>query len=71
MPRSDRRRPAPTSDTRKQPMADAPACGSSMAGILACLGALAEEAQELGETSAAAVLLEAADRLRQTRSRGH
>jgi hypothetical protein len=51
----------PSQTTRRS--ASAPD-GSSLPGILACLGALVSEAQSLGETKVAAVLLEAAEKLR-------
>lgn len=38
-------------------------CGPTLAGILACLGALASEAQAIGDTVAVAALLEAIEKM--------
>lgn len=41
--------------------------GSTLAGIIACLGALADEAQAIGDIGAADVLLQAMQKLRNRR----
>jgi hypothetical protein len=51
MPSPDHRPAAPVSPSR------------TLAGIIACLGALADEAQAIGDTSAADVLLQAMQKL--------
>lgn len=38
-------------------------CGPTLAGILACLGALVREAQAIGDTVAVAALLEAMQKM--------
>ena len=59
MPSPDKRPSNPSPDT------------PSLAGIIACLGALADEAQLIGEPQAAALLREAVLLLRQSRGKSH
>jgi hypothetical protein len=58
--------PSPNS----RPSAPLP-CNPSLAGIIACLGLLAAEAQSIGEPLAAARLLEVAEMLRRGSLRSH